>query len=86
MQIKTKIQKRILSKPRPTSGQHYALEFKVNYAGVTGIAFNLSTLHEHRWSANVDWSEAIAQTDLLTMYDERHPEVDFDKVFVGYGT
>ena len=43
----------------PTSGQHYALEHNVYYAGVTGIAF------QHRLSANVDWSDAIAQTDLL---------------------
>ena len=55
----------------PTSGQHYALELNVNYAGVTGIAFKLSTLYQPRWNANIDWSDAIAQTDLLTMYDKR---------------
>ena len=46
-------------------------EFNVNYAGITGIAFNLSTLYQHRWNASVDWSKAIAQTDLLTMCDKR---------------
>ena len=28
----------------PTSGQKYALEFDIKFAGATGIAFNLSTL------------------------------------------
>ena len=55
----------------PTSGQHYALEFNVNYAGVTGIAFNLSNLYQHRWNTNVNWSSSIAKADLLTMYDKR---------------
>ena len=27
----------------PTSGYHYALEFNVSFAGVTGVAFNIST-------------------------------------------
>ena len=56
----------------PTSGQNYALEFNFSYAGVTGIAFSLSTLYQHRWNASIDWSNAVAQTDLLTMYDLRY--------------
>ena len=55
----------------PGSGQKYALEFDITYAGVTGIAFNLSTLIQHRWNPYVDWSKRIAQTDLLTMYQKR---------------
>ena len=34
----------------PTSGQKYALEFDIKYAGVTGIVFNLSTLFQNRWN------------------------------------
>ena len=54
----------------PTSGQHHALEFNVRYAGVPGIAFNLSTLY-HRWNAYTNWSPSITQTDLLEMHDKR---------------
>ena len=37
----------------------------------SGIAFNLSTLIQHRWSTSVNWSEAIGKTDLLSMYQKR---------------
>ena len=40
----------------PSSGFHYALESNVSFAGVAGIAFNISTLSQHRWSASVNWS------------------------------
>ena len=55
----------------PTSGYHYALEFNVSFAGVAGIAFNTSTLSQHRWNPCDNWSTSIAQTDLLQMYDKR---------------
>ena len=55
----------------PSSGQQYALEFNVSFAGVAGIAFNVSTLSQHRWNANASWSQAIADTDLLQLYDKR---------------
>ena len=51
----------------PTSGCHSALEFNVSFAGVTGIAFNLSALSQHRWNAYTYWSPSIAQTDLLSV-------------------
>ena len=49
----------------------YALEFNVSFAGVSGIAFNVSTLCQHRWNTNANWSQSIANTDLLQMYDKR---------------
>ena len=55
----------------PTSGQAYALEFNVSFAGVSGIAFNVSTLCQHRWNTSVNWSQPIADTDLLRMYGRR---------------
>ena len=55
----------------PTSGQAYALEFNVSFAGVSGIAFNVSTLCQHRWNTNTNWSQSIADVDLLRMYDRR---------------
>ena len=55
----------------PTSGQKYALEFDIKYAGVMGIAFNLSTLLHHRWNVSMDRTEAVGKTDLLSMYQTR---------------
>ena len=55
----------------PSSGQNYALEFNVSFAGVAGIAPNVSTLSQHRWNANTNWSQSIAQTDVLQLYDKR---------------
>ena len=55
----------------PSSGQHYALEFNISFAGVAGIAFDVSTLSQHRWNANARWSQAIADTDLFQLYDKR---------------
>ena len=55
----------------PSSGQAYALEFNVSFAGVPGKAFNVSTLSQHRWNTNTNWSQAIADVDLLKMYDKR---------------
>ena len=55
----------------PTSGYHYALESDVSFAGVAGIAFNISTLSQHRWNAMANWSSSIAQTNLLLMYDKK---------------
>ena len=54
----------------PTSGYHYALEFNVSFAGMAGIAFNISTLFQHRWNASANWSPSIAQADLLQMCDK----------------
>ena len=55
----------------PSSGQAYALEFNVSFADVSGIAFNVSTLCQHRRNTNANWSQSIANTDLLQMYDKR---------------
>ena len=55
----------------PSSGQHYALEFNVNFAGLAGMAFNASTLAQHRWNANAGWTQSIGNTDLLQLYDTR---------------
>ena len=56
----------------PSSSQNYALEFNVGYAGNSGIAFNLTTFTPHRWNPSIDWSSAIAQTDLFAMYDLKY--------------
>ena len=55
----------------PSSGQHYALDFNVSFAGVAGIAFSVASLSQHGWNANVNWSQSIANTDLLQLYDKR---------------
>ena len=54
----------------PSSGQAYALDFNVSFAGASGIAFNVSTLSQHRWNTNANWSNLIANADLLQMYDK----------------
>ena len=41
------------------------------HAGVSGIAFNFSTLIQHRWNPSVDWTGSIGQTDHLTMCQKR---------------
>ena len=61
----------IAARDFPTSRYHYALEFNVSFAGAAGIAFNISTLSQHRWNASANWSSSIAQTDLLHTYDKR---------------
>ena len=55
----------------PTSGQAYALEFNVSFAGVSGIAFNVPTLCQHRWNTSVNWSQPTADVDLLGMCGRR---------------
>ena len=54
-----------------TRHQEYALQFDITCAGVTSTAFNLSALIQQRWHSSVDWSDAISQTNLLTMYQKR---------------
>ena len=55
----------------PKSGAHYAPEFSVSFAGVAGLASNLTTLSQHRWNAMANWSSSTARTDLLQMYDKK---------------
>ena len=46
-------------------------EFNVTFGGLAGMAFNVSTLSQHRWNTNANWSQLVAQTDLLPMHDKR---------------
>ena len=44
----------------PKSGEQCSWEFDIKYAGIAGIAFNLSTLTQHKWNAQVNWTTSIA--------------------------
>ena len=60
-----------LGTPSILLADRHALEFNVSFAGVSSIAFNVSTLCQHRWNTNANWSQSIADVDLLRMYDKR---------------
>ena len=47
------------------------MEFNVSFAGVSGIALNVSTLCQHRWNTHTNWSQSISSKDLLQMYYKR---------------
>ena len=53
----------------PRFDKEWALDFNVWFTGVAGLAFNISTLQQHRWNTDVEWITDIAQTDLLGLYD-----------------
>ena len=55
----------------PSSGQAYALEFNISFAGVKSIAFNVATLCQQRWNTNVNWNQMIADFDLVNMHGHR---------------
>ena len=56
----------------PKSAEYHSLEFDIKYAGIAGIAFNLSTLIQHKWNNQVDWCSSIADVDLLSLYQKRN--------------
>ena len=52
--------------------QVWRAEVDIKYAGIAGIAFNLSTLIQHKWNSQVDWHPSIANEDLLSLYKKRN--------------
>ena len=52
----------------PKSGEQCSLEFGIKYAGTAEIAFSLSTLIQHKWNSQADWTPSIADEDFLSIY------------------
>ena len=52
----------------PRVAKEYALDFNVWLTGVTGLAFNISTLRQHVWDTSTEWISDIAHTNLLAVY------------------
>ena len=49
------------------SHEQCSLEFDIKYTGIAGTAFNLSTLIQRKWHAQVEWTTNIADEDLLPL-------------------
>ena len=52
----------------PRFDRDWVLNFNVWFTVLARFVFNISTLQQHRWNTDVDWTSDIAETDLLDLY------------------